>query len=113
MAGWKQTGALAGVYEWWIPNIVGQGQNRPWRVAPWYSGDAALRNLRYWRDRGVKSLAYETKLEFSSGFPRRRVLCTSARRACRTRIANRPTFCAASADSFSAPPPDRSCSSIT
>ena len=42
MAGWKETGALAGVYEWWIPNIVGKGKNRPWRVAPWYLGNWKL-----------------------------------------------------------------------
>ena len=113
MAGWQETGALAGVYEWWIPNIVGQGEHRPWRVAPWYSDDTALRNLRYWRDRGVKYLSYETKFEFGSGFPRRWHCGTSGHRACGTPIARRKTFCAILAADSSVTAPGRSCFSIT
>ena len=64
-AGWSQTEGLAGIYEWWIP-----GCNNPnWRRVPWYSGETALRNLRYWQRGGVKYLTYETQYEDGNGFP--------------------------------------------
>jgi len=67
---WLETGALTGVYEWWIPAC-----NHPeWQRVPWYSGESALRNLRYWRERGIRYVSYETgtgELDFlqSDAFP--------------------------------------------
>lgn len=55
--GWQQAGSLFGIYEWWIP---GQS-SEVWRKAPWYSGETALRNLRYWRKGGIKYVTYESK----------------------------------------------------
>jgi|GEM_PF-2050564 len=63
--GWHETGQLEGVYEWWIPGC----SNADWRSVPWYSGEAALRNLRYWHERGLRYLSYETQYENGNGFP--------------------------------------------
>jgi hypothetical protein len=53
------------MYEWWIP-----GCSVPaWRSVPWYSGETALRNLRYWKQRGIKYITYETQYENGDGFP--------------------------------------------
>jgi hypothetical protein len=65
LEGWHQTGQLEGVYEWWIPGC----NNVDWRSVPWYSGEAALRNLRYWHERGLRYLSYETQYEHGNGFP--------------------------------------------
>ena len=67
--GWRKTGALTGVYEWWIPGA----NNEVWRSVPWYSGETALRNLRYWQRGGIKYLNYETNpgWEGNGGFPLR------------------------------------------
>ena len=65
--GWKKTGALLGVYEWWIPVC-----NHPdWLKSPWYGVDTALRNLRFWQEQGVKYLVYQSDGEEGSGFPLR------------------------------------------
>ena len=63
--GWKKTGAALGIYEWWIPGC----SNPNWRRVPWYSGEAALRNLRYWKENGVRYITYETQYEDGDGFP--------------------------------------------
>ncbi len=65
MAGWQKTGSLSALYEWWIPGC----SNPNWRSVPWYSGETALRNLRYWQQRGIKYITYETQYENGSGFP--------------------------------------------
>jgi hypothetical protein len=65
MAGWMKTGALRGVYEWWIPGC----SDGNWRSVPWYSGETALRNLRYWKAHGIRYLTYETAYENGNGFP--------------------------------------------
>lgn len=65
--GWQKTGAILGIYEWWIPRA-----NRPvWGMVPWYSGETALRNLRYWAKGGVRYLTYQTGMEEGNGFPLR------------------------------------------
>lgn len=63
---WEETGSLNGVYEWWIPAC-----NRPeWQHIPWYPGETALQNLRYWKTRGIRYLEYETGTgEQGDGFP--------------------------------------------
>ena len=67
--GWHKTGALTGAYEWWIPGA----NNKVWRSVPWYSGETALRNLRYWKRGGIQYLNYETNYgwEVNGGFPLR------------------------------------------
>jgi len=67
IAGWLETGGLHGVYEWWIPGA----NSVPWRSVPWYSGETALRNLRYWQERGMRYLTYEIWYEHGNGFPLR------------------------------------------
>jgi len=63
--GWRQTGATMAIYEWWIPGC----SNKNWRSVPWYSGETALRNLRYWQRGGVRYITYETQYENGNGFP--------------------------------------------
>ena len=58
--GWHATGATMSIYEWWIPGTT----NKDWRGMPWYSGDTALANLRYWRERDVRYLTYETQARY-------------------------------------------------
>ena len=65
--GWRQTGATMGIWEWWVPGC----SNKNWRSVPWYSGETALRNLRYWKAHGVRYITYETQYEHGSGFPLR------------------------------------------
>ena len=66
-AGWRKTGSLTGIYEWWIPAC-----NDPnWAAVPWYSGDSHLRNLRYWKRGGVRDVMYETNFERTDGYPQR------------------------------------------
>jgi hypothetical protein len=63
--GWRQTGAIMAIYEWWIP-----GANRKeWRSIPWYSGETALRNLRYWKQHDVQFISYQSGSENGNGFP--------------------------------------------
>ncbi len=65
--GWRQTGAIMAIYEWWIP-----GCKKPeWQSVPWYSGETALENLRYWKRREVKFITYESGYEKGTGFPLR------------------------------------------
>ena len=66
-AGWKATGAIMAIYEWWIPGC----SNKDWRNVPWYSGETAMRNLRFWKREGVKFVNYETQYENGNGFPLR------------------------------------------
>ena len=64
-AGWRQTGAIMAIYEWWIP-----GCKQPeWQRVPWYSGETALQNLRYWKRNDVKYITYESGYERGDGFP--------------------------------------------
>jgi hypothetical protein len=65
--GWLGSGALQGVYEWWIPGC----SDKNWRRVPWYSGETALRNLRYWKGKGLRYINYETGYEADDGFPLR------------------------------------------
>ena len=62
---WQRTGGLHGTYEWWIPAIG----NAIWKDMPWYSGETALRNLRFWNRGGVKYVFYESQGEHNGGFP--------------------------------------------
>ena len=64
--GWRKTGGLTGVYEWWLPGLSNLGDRMPW-----YSGETALRNLRYWKRGGIKYIFYATGREdtFPGGFP--------------------------------------------
>jgi len=55
-AGWQHTGGLVGVYEWWIPSA----NQPPWQSIPWYSGETALKNLRFWHNNGIRYIDYET-----------------------------------------------------
>ena len=64
---WRETGAIMAIYEWWIPGMVGYGEaggHRVWQEIPWYSGETALENLRYWQERDVRYLTYETGYEY-------------------------------------------------
>jgi hypothetical protein len=63
--GWQQSGATMAIYEWWIPGC----NDINWRSVPWYSGDTALRNLRYWQQANVRYITYETQFENGDGFP--------------------------------------------
>ena len=64
---WKRTGALLGIYEWWIPSL-----NHPaWKTSPWYGVETTLGNLRLWQREGVKYLTYESHGEANNGFPLR------------------------------------------
>lgn len=65
--GWLKTGGLDGVYEWYIPAIG----NKLWADVPWYPGETTLRNLRYWKERGIKFVYYEAQRERNGGFPLR------------------------------------------
>ncbi|MAE62923.1 MAG: hypothetical protein CMJ18_01515 [Phycisphaeraceae bacterium] len=66
-AGWRQTGALEGIWEWWIPAC----EDKNWATVPWYSGQTHLRNLRYWKRGGIRYVFYETNYERGTGFPLR------------------------------------------
>ena len=56
LEGWRKTGAEMAVYEWWIPGDA----NQHWRIMPWYSGQTAVRNLRYWHRNEVRYVYYES-----------------------------------------------------
>lgn len=68
-AGWRKTGAVMAIYEWWIP----ASNNKVWSKIPWYSGETAMRNLRYWKQGEVRFVMYEAGggLEEGDGFPLR------------------------------------------
>ena len=65
--GWMKTGALDGVYEWYIPAIG----NKIWADLPWYPGELTLRNLRFWYSKGIRFVYYESQQEKNGGFPLR------------------------------------------
>ncbi len=67
IAGWKKTGGLNGIYEWYIPAI----SNIEWQNLPWIAGQVTLRNLRYWKKNGIKYVYYEAQKEKNGGFPSR------------------------------------------
>ncbi len=51
---WKATGAdVSGIYEYYLPSWGG------WEHVPWVPGDAALSDLRYFRDNGIRYMYYE------------------------------------------------------
>jgi len=62
-AGWQKTGALLGIYDYWIPAF---NKNLDWLGVPWYPGDTTLKNLRYWKRGGVRFVTYETDEPFDS-----------------------------------------------
>ncbi len=64
-AGWRKTGAIMAIYEWWIPGC----SKKEWKDIPWYSGETALRNLRYWKKHEVQFISYESGYEHGNGFP--------------------------------------------
>lgn len=63
--GWRRTGAVMAIYEWWIPAC----DHDVWQVVPWYSGETALENLRWWKRNGVHYILYQTGMEKGTGFP--------------------------------------------
>lgn len=65
LATWKQTGQLQAIYEWWIPAL----SNKAWAETPWYDGDTAVANLRFWYRNGIRYIDYESQGEVNSGFP--------------------------------------------
>ena len=65
--GWRKTGGLTGVYEWYIPAVG----NKIWADFPWHPGELTLRNLRYWKSKGIRFVYYESKSEKNGGFPLR------------------------------------------
>ncbi len=67
IAGWRKTGALTGIYEWYIP-VIG---NKIWLDMPWHPGELSLRNLRYWYSKGIRFVYYESQGEKNGGFPLR------------------------------------------
>ena len=66
---WAATGAKMAIYEWYIPGC----SHKHWRKLPWVSTDVAFKNLRYWRDKGVRWITYESQkaYEDGNGYPRR------------------------------------------
>jgi len=64
-AGWRKTGAIMAIYEWWIPGC----SKEEWKSIPWYSGETAMRNLRYWKEHDVQFISYESGYENGNGFP--------------------------------------------
>ena len=75
-AAWQQTGRLTGIYEWWVPGLATEA----WKYAPWYSGDTAIRNLRYWHKSGVRYVIYEAWYNNGDGHPERWPLFYAAAR---------------------------------
>jgi len=65
--GWKRTGAVLGIYEWWIPAC----DHPVWQEVPWSCGRTSLRNLRFWQRGGVEYVTYQTGIEKGNGFPLR------------------------------------------
>ena len=65
--GWAKTGALDGIYEWYIPAIG----NPVWADMPWHPGEVSLRNLRFWKRKGIRFVFYESQREKNGGFPLR------------------------------------------
>ena len=63
--GWQKTGAIMAIYEWWIPGC----NRKEWKDIPWYSGETALRNLRYWKQHDVQFISYQSGNENGNGFP--------------------------------------------
>lgn len=54
---WADTGALMGIYEWYIPGYKAHG----WRRLPWVAGETAARDLELWRAHGVEWVTYESQ----------------------------------------------------
>jgi len=65
--GWLETGALTGIYEWYIP-VIG---NKIWADMPWQPGELTLRNLRFWKSKDIRFVYYESQKERNGGFPLR------------------------------------------
>jgi len=63
-AQWKKTGGLTAIYEWWIPVLA----NKTWQEVPWYDGDTAVANLRFWHRNGIRYVDYESQGEANGGF---------------------------------------------
>ena len=58
--GWEKTGALHGIYEWWLPGHGGG----VWGKLPWFSMYTASQNLQFWHRRGIKDMLYEAHMEY-------------------------------------------------
>lgn len=63
--GWSRTGAIMAIYEWWIPSC----NHEVWKEVPWYSGETAMRNLRWWKGAGVRFVTYQTGDTDWTGLP--------------------------------------------
>ena len=64
---WQKTGVRLAIREWWIPGC----KDKWWRGVPWYSGQTAILNLRYWQKAGVRYIHYETGYENKTPLPLR------------------------------------------
>lgn len=64
-AGWQRTGGLIAIYEWWIPGC----NNHMWRIGPWYAGDVALENFRYWYRSGIRHVIFEAHYNRADEYP--------------------------------------------
>lgn len=62
---WAATGAEMAIYEWYIPGC----SDKRWNALPWVSGETALRNLRWWKQRGMKWITYESQAGMSAPLP--------------------------------------------
>ena len=61
---WQESGAMEGIYEWWLPGINGN----IWGKLPWFSMYTAAQNLQLWHRKGVKYMLYEAWAETEAGF---------------------------------------------
>ena len=61
---WQETGAMEGIYEWWLPGIDGN----IWGKLPWFSMYTASQNLQIWQRKGVKYMLYEAWAETEDDF---------------------------------------------
>ncbi len=62
---WAATGAEMAIYEWYIPGC----SDKRWLKLPWVSGEAAVRNIRWWIAHGVKWITYESQASYSPALP--------------------------------------------
>ncbi|MHB0936318.1 MAG: DUF4838 domain-containing protein [Armatimonadota bacterium] len=62
---WADTGAEMAIYEWYIPGC----SDKRWNALPWVAGETALRDLRWWTQRGMKWITYESQAGMSTALP--------------------------------------------
>jgi len=57
---WVASGALMGIYEWYIPGCT----HKAWRRLPWVAGETAARDLDLWHSLGVRWVTYESQTAY-------------------------------------------------